>query len=642
MNITIQNYLKDTSIPKEKRSNAYNDLNSGINESAIENRIKQIYGDKYSTSDLSSSISDTTGKSFLQKGIEGVKSGYSDLGNRISGGAKTAIDTAKSGFNFARSGAEDVIGAVTGDPTIDPRTGETKQTPQDALSRIGQAGEGIAKTIAGATETVFSPVAGAIGLMKPEIESGAKKVWSGVPEENKQVALKLLKDLDENTTGQEKDAIRSLVDMLGLQTAKSLAPSVKSTITKGIDKANESIIPTAKTVATNISDVSDDLLKAARNNIQNKSLAKAEKAISEGIEKGIRPSLTGEKSTIKGLDSWKTKARSAINTIIENKENLNYVDDLGESSVGTPKNLKQFSDAIDQTKKKIYNQYNSLAKQTGIDHKLQLNDIGQELNILANNKVLKTEKPEIVNYALEKINRYAGQTYKPEQAQEAIKILNQSLESFYKNPSYDTASKAYVDSLVVNNLRKNLDDLIEKATGKEYQALKNQYSSLKAIEKDVVHRALVDARKNNKGLLDFTDIFSGGEALAGIMSLNPSLLAKAATQKGIKEWYKYLNDPNVIIKNMFNKAEKVYGKTAQPVVIPEIVKNKKGSAMMPTQALADKLPQRLRSLSVGDEILVNNEKATVLGSSNAGLRVKFASDGSVDNVINFDRVVKAK
>lgn len=298
--------------------------------------------------------------------------------------------------------------------------------------------------------------------------------------------------------------------------------------------------------------------KQVAKNLETKKLAKIEAAIEEGLEKGVAPRFTGKKKTLAGVDKWKSDARTSVNKIIDNKASLALVDEFGEAVEGVPQTLKQFSDAIDQTKKKVFSDYDALSKEAGsAGIILKLDDIGGELDEIIGNKVLQTERPEVVEYAKTRKQRYKNIEYTPEEAQEAIKVLNQSLDWFYRHPSFDSASIAYVDALAVNQLRRKLDTAIEGLTGKQYQKLKSEYSALKNIEKDVIHRTLVDARKKTKGLLDFTDIFSGGEVVAGIMSMNPAMIAKGAVQKGIKDYFKFINNPNTQIKRVFEKAEKL-------------------------------------------------------------------------------------
>ena len=174
--------------------------------------------------------------------------------------------------------------------------------------------------------------------------------------------------------------------------------------------------------------------------------------------------------------------------------------------------------------------------------------------------------PETINYAKARSATLKARTsYTTTEAQEAITTLNDSLQSFYRNPSYDTASKAYVDSLIANKMRSSLDDVIEKTTAKQYQVLKNRYGALKTIEKDVTKRAIVDARKNVKGLVDFSDIISSSAAIHGLLAANPATLASAATSKGMAAWIKRLNDPNKIVGNMFNKSERLIQKGATQI-----------------------------------------------------------------------------
>lgn len=297
-----------------------------------------------------------------------------------------------------------------------------------------------------------------------------------------------------------------------------------------------------------------------------KGAEKAGTKIASQFEKGVRPSLTGSKRTVAGMDRYMNQAKQAIGSIVKNKETLNFVDDFGETISGKlPTNLKEFSQAVQQTKQSIYNKYSALAGQTtkgGVQ--VQMNKIASELDKVANSNVLKGFRPEVVSYAQSRAEALKAMgALSPDDVQEAIKIMNQSLDAFYKSPSFDTASKAWIDSLIVNNLRNELDDVITKTTGAEYQALKNEYAALRAIEQDVAHRALVDARKNAKGLLDFTDVLSGGEVVSGLVSMNPALFAKGVAQKGIASYMKALNDPNNIIRKMFESAEKAQGRIRQ-------------------------------------------------------------------------------
>lgn len=288
--------------------------------------------------------------------------------------------------------------------------------------------------------------------------------------------------------------------------------------------------------------------------------------ITKGIEKGIRPSVAGKRTAAQS-EQYFSKAKEAVKTILDHKENLSLTNEEGDLVKGElPQNLKQFSQAIDQTKDEIFKKYNAMAESAGEKGaEVDLKPIANEIKKVADSKVLKIHAPAVAEYAASKaeVLSKAG-THTAQEAQEAIKIYNQSLDAFYKSPSYDNASKAYIDSLVVNNLRKSLDDVIEKSSGKGYQELKNIYGALKTIEKDVNHRAIVDARKSPKGLIDFSDIFSGERAVRGLITMNPAVVGEAVAIKGISALIKRMNDPNRIIKNMFERAEKIKGAVRAP------------------------------------------------------------------------------
>lgn len=287
--------------------------------------------------------------------------------------------------------------------------------------------------------------------------------------------------------------------------------------------------------------------------------ANISQTVQSGIDKGVRPTVAG-KSTHKQTQQYYGKAQNAVENIISNKGSLSLTDDFGEVVPdSTPQNLRQFSQAISQTKDKIYQQYNDMAmNSTGKGIDIDLSPISNELNPIINNRVLNNFAPDVVQYAAEKANALntAG-AFTAKEVQGAIGIMNNSLEAFYRNPSYQTASKAYVDSIIANNMRKALDKTIESTEGPGYQTLKNNYGSLKAIEKEVNQRAVVDARKNSKGLIDFTDVFTGAEAVKGLISMNPATVGAGVSAGLISRLIKAANNPNRKIKNMFYRTEKL-------------------------------------------------------------------------------------
>jgi hypothetical protein len=286
------------------------------------------------------------------------------------------------------------------------------------------------------------------------------------------------------------------------------------------------------------------------------------KRIDYGYSKAVKPSMAGVKTTAQS-QQLQQKAREAIKTIVDNKANLQFVDADGiqlDKGIKTPETLAEFRDAIDQTKQNIFTQYNALAKESGA--RVDLTPIAEELQKVQSNPTIVDLNPQVAVYAktrAEALN--ARGSYSTEEAQEAIKALNNSLDAFYRNPTYENASKAAIDALIANNMRKSLDDVIEQTTEGGYQELKNKYAALKSIEKDVVNAAIRDSKKNIKGLIDYSDILSGGQVVNGILTLNPAMVGTGIAQKGIATWYKKLNDPNRAVKKLFETVERSNAKT---------------------------------------------------------------------------------
>ncbi len=360
------------------------------------------------------------------------------------------------------------------------------------------------------------------------------------------------------------DATGKIIGKITPQVLKDVASKGTNAIQKFAENHNilpKNISRVINTGAEKIDQLANkpfDLANVAVKNLTAQSEKQIEQNILSKYEKGVKP-LINAKMTPGKLSKYRDDVITAVKTIKENKTNLSFNDESGLISGESPKTLQQLADSVEQTKKSIFNKYDSLAKQAGeAGINVKVSPIAKELDSVIGNKALKITNPKAIKYAqdlqsrLNKTGKLDAST-----AQEVIQNYNKSLEAFYRNPSYDNASNAAIDAMVANNMRKSLDEGITGLTGKQYQTLKNQYGSLKSIEKDVIKASLRDARKNTKGLIDFTDIFSGGQIVNGLLSLNPGQVGAGLTQKGIATFYKYLNNPNRAIEKLFTTAEKL-------------------------------------------------------------------------------------
>ena len=286
--------------------------------------------------------------------------------------------------------------------------------------------------------------------------------------------------------------------------------------------------------------------------------------VSKAIEKGVKSSIPPVKNAKQFRKFFKDGDR-AVRAIAEYKDELNIVGDFGEK-ITKPRNSKEMAEAIEQVKQKVYNKYHDLAVQAGDAEGFDVAPIMQEIEGVSSS--LKKSKG-IRDYALKKgleIEELAGAS--PEIIEERIKELNSSLLPFYTSGA--NKIKAQVDASIAKLMRDQLDKKISEAVGDGYSELKKQYGSLRAIEDRINLRAAATARNSGKGIFDLTDIFTGSQITAGVLTANPALLAKGVSGKAIKEIYKRAVDPELKIKKMFDAAYKATepGITKQIPAIP--------------------------------------------------------------------------
>lgn len=325
--------------------------------------------------------------------------------------------------------------------------------------------------------------------------------------------------------------------------------------------------------------------------------SKISQTITRGINKAIRPSVS-KKEMYGQVTKYRKQAKTTVEEIIKNKDQLNLVDSKGRTVEGLPQNLDQFSQAIEQTKRSLFEEYDALIRETekprfkrdltypmkegetavlqkgeypiittkGVD--INLNPVALELRKIIKNKTLQDLSPETIDYAVTRIEALKTRgKYSARETQEAIQFLNESLENYYRDPTPTMKGRALVDSLIANHLRKQLDMAIQNVTGKEYQVLKTKYGALREIERDVTKRAIVDARKNVKGLIDFSDVYTGYHIVKGVLAMEPSTLTAGAVAKAIAHYIKVRNDPNRMVKSMFKDAESLIKERNQLGVI---------------------------------------------------------------------------
>lgn len=507
------------------------------------------------------------------------------------------------GQQFQQAG-QDIIGGIQQGAEA-YQTGVQKGTFGGTLEATGGLLRSGLRTVGGITGSVFAPILEA-PIIKPLTEKIVGKVV-----ENPEVSglIKSATELSQKYPNASKD-LQNIFDIATLGYGKSVEAPVRKEIGN---------------IASDVAQAGKIILTPSEEAVQKKVVSL--------FNKSIKP--TAKKTLAQG-QKYENDTLNALKTIKSNAPNLNILDDAGELIEGrTPQTIQELAQGLDQTKDLVFKQYDELAKRAGTQGAvINATPIAEELEKVAQSKALQLATPDVIKYAEDWSKRLRGfGDLDTETTQEVIKIMNNNLQSFYKNPSYDTASKVGVDALIANNFRKSLDNAIENATGEQYQLLKNQYSALKSIENDVVRASMREARKNSKGLIDYTDIFTGGQMIAGITSLNPAMFTKGAIERGFKEYIKFLNDPNRAIKNIFDKIDTGGSSTFNPTSeTGKFLKNPKlGMSIQDVSKTIDRLESSKSIAPLTEElskIYPNVDKGLIEDVLDKGLLIK-ESGGNV-------------
>lgn len=290
------------------------------------------------------------------------------------------------------------------------------------------------------------------------------------------------------------------------------------------------------------------------------SEVKVDSLIDEAYFKAVKPSTASLKGAGQ-VEKYKTNVRTAIKDIAQNKSLL--------PEEKLPQSLQETLSAVEEGKRRVWGQVEKLNQQAGkAGVKIDLNKVADTLDDVIKNKAISIENPGAVEYARALKERLLkAQSLTPQETQELVTNLNSRLSSFFRNPTADTASHSVIDAGIRNNIVKALDDAIETVSDDAAKPLRQLYGSYKSIESDVAKAAARVAKRNTTGLIDYTDIFSGGDIVRGVITANPAEVVRGGFMNAVKNLYKYRNDPNIQIKKLFDRVGGFYeGRSVAPAV----------------------------------------------------------------------------
>jgi len=327
---------------------------------------------------------------------------------------------------------------------------------------------------------------------------------------------------------------------------------------KVIDKAIEGAGKTAQTYRTLVDSSQTRIMKqldtqALRDNA-GLTVAQVENNIADMYVNAVSPGVKGKKKSLDGIVKNKQAAVSSVRDIVANKSDIEFRDiETNELVKGElPTNLWEFGSSVSTRKSQVYKKVIELVE--GTDGKADTSRIVQEMDNIVNDPVY-ARLPEIQKKAQQAKEFFEAGDFKAEDIERLIQIENDGLQAFYRGGG--TQADSVVNAIVANNLRDILDETVEQAQGEGVKALKAQYGALKAIETDVVHRALHNSQAREAGLVDMFGIRTIGDLSRGAVG-DMGALRQGAGQILGEGFIKALNDRDAMIHRMFMVAEQTY------------------------------------------------------------------------------------
>ena len=308
------------------------------------------------------------------------------------------------------------------------------------------------------------------------------------------------------------------------------------------------------------------------------------KEAEEYINKSIKPTVKGKMSQ-SDYNKYIDDTLDVVDFMDKNKSVLQYTDDAWEAVAWKlPTNMRETSETLGNLKKTLYDAYNNIAvkaweKWARVNMNKafsQLDDLERDVSQNIANPQTKTIIDNFKKALLEYTDD-AG-TISIEDAQKLTQDFNKQLTAFFKNPNMNDVSKnsivAQLNKWTKEAINDSIDDVLDESISKwgnmsqYYRDLKWMYGKIKTIEDEVSKRALVEARKNTKWLSQTVlDSLAWGEFTDAILTANVGKLWKSAIMKAIWKYYKYVNDPNVQLNNLFKLVQEVNNPWATQWVI---------------------------------------------------------------------------
>ena len=301
------------------------------------------------------------------------------------------------------------------------------------------------------------------------------------------------------------------------------------------------------------------------------------------INKSIKPTVKWKMNQA-DYNKFIDDTLDIVDLMDKNKWILQYTDDAWNAvKWQMPTNMRETSEALWNLKKVLYDQYNEIAKQAGdAGARVNMNKAFQQLDDLSRDVSQNIANPKTqaiideFKEALLKNTDDAG-TIAIEDAQKLTQDFNKQLTAFFKNPNMNDVSRnsiiAQFNKWTKDAINDSIDDVLDNSikngssASSQYTQLKSFYGKIKTIEDEISKRALVEARKNAKGLSStILDSLSWWEFTSAVLSLDPVKAGKAWVMNLISRYYNYVNNPNTQLNNLFKLVERTNNLTTTQAI----------------------------------------------------------------------------
>ncbi len=351
---------------------------------------------------------------------------------------------------------------------------------------------------------------------------------------------KLAAHIPEEAKTALKDLATKVTEKLSLGTGEGGNVLLDKTLNNPVEK-----------VLGPIATKTEDIIKGSANAITNKITGAVDKVLPATAEDNVARvvKVTGKTSLSSAASNKTIKDSTAgLDIIRQNAPNIQVTDINGVAKPFEPSkaNFLEMPQALKQTKDAVYKEYTSVAKNAGdagvTFGKTEFSDLGKTLSKYDGKGYTPAFSTKAKQFK-EALARFKGKAT-PEEIQGLIEQVN--LDA---NPLSDKAG-AQVANEFSSELRKALDSKLESSGNPAYQATRDKYSKLKALEPSIIAR-YKEALRQAGAKPDIIDQLTSLDAVYSLLTKNPTQLGLSIGAKVLKKTVGQLYSPETSLQRAF-------------------------------------------------------------------------------------------